>query len=387
MTAFDANGYTEAQVQIRQTVGAFARKEIAPGAEERDGTSRFDYALYRRLGDLGIPGMVFPEELGGSGADNLSFCLAIEEISRVDASLALVMWVGIQGAQTMAHVRDERREAWIERYVGPTVRGEMVGAGAITEPDAGSDTAAIKTKATLDGDEWVLEGSKIFISNAGLENCAFVTPLCRTDEGFGLFLVPKGTPGSRIGPPLRKMGLRSSDTRELWFDSCRIPAANLLGGRGSGRSAVVGVGFALTRVYIASNGIGVASECLDLALRHARSRVAFRRPISQFQYVQAMLVETAVEVEAGRLLRDKACRMHEAGVPYMKEAAMAKLYCTEMAKRAADHAVQVFGGLGFMDETPVSRYYRDVRALTIAEGTSEIQKHIIAREMGCFAAG
>jgi len=302
-------------------------------------------------------------------------------------SLALVMWVGIQGAQTMAHLRDERRGAWLERYVRPTIRGEMVGAGAITEPNAGSDTAAIKTSARLDGDEWVLAGSKIFISNAGLENCGFVTPLCRTDEGFGLFVVPKGTAGYRMGPALRKMGLRSSDTRELWFDGCRIPAENLLGGRGSGRSAVVGGGFALTRVYIASNGVGLASECLDLALRHARSRVAFRRPVAQFQHVQAMLVETAVELEAGRLLRDKACRMHEGSMPYVKEAAMAKLFCTEMAKRAADHAVQIYGGLGFMDETPVSRYYRDVRALTIAEGTSEIQKHIIAREMGCFTAG
>lgn len=381
----DPDGYSEAQLQIQRTVREFARREVAPGAAERDRESRFDYALYRKLGDLGIPGMLFGEDVCGSDAGQVSFCLAIEELSRADVALPLTMWVGIQGAQTLSRLHDDRREGWIEQFVLPTVRGEMVGAGAITEPDAGSDTAALRTSAVLDGDEWVLNGAKIFISNAGLENCGFVTPLCRTDEGFGLFLVPKGTKGYRLGPPLRKMGLRSSDTRELWFDDCRIPATHLLGGRGSGRAAVVGGGFALTRIYIASNGVGAAAECLDLALAHARSRIAFKRSISQFQHVQAMLVETAVELEAGRMLRDKACRMHEAHLPYAKEAAMAKLYCTEMAKRAADHGVQIFGGLGFMDETPVSRFYRDVRALTIAEGTSEIQKHIIAREMGCFS--
>lgn len=380
----DPNGYSEAQLQVQRMVREFARKEIAPGAEERDRTSSFDYALYRRLGDLGITGMLYPAAVGGSEADTLAFCIAIEEISRVDASLGLTLWVGIQGGQTLLRSADDGREAWVEEYVKPVVRGEMVGAGAITEPDAGSDTAAIRTRAVAQGDEWVIDGAKIYISNAGMENCGFVTPLCRTDEGFALFLVPKGTPGYHISPPLRKMGLRSADTRELSFDGCRVPASHLLGGRGSGRAAVVGSGFALTRVYIASNGVGVAAECLDAALEHARSRVAFKRPISQFQYVQGMLVDSAVELEAGRLLRDKAARLHMERLPFTKEAAMAKLYCTEMAKRAADNAVQVFGGMGYMDEAPVSRYYRDVRALTIAEGTSEIQKHIIAREMGCF---
>lgn len=381
----DPNGYNEAQLQVQRTVRDFARKEIAPGAEERDRTSRFDYALYRRMGDLGIPGMLYPAELGGSAADTLSFCLAIDEVSRVDVSLGLTLWVGIQGGQTLLRSAGDGRQSWIDDYVRPIIQGEMVGAGAITEPDAGSDTAAIRTRAVLDGDEWVIDGSKIFISNAGMENCGFVTPLCRTDQGFALFLVPTGTPGYHISPPLRKMGLRSADTRELSFDGCRVPVSHLLGGRGSGRASVVGSGFALTRVYIASNGVGVAAECLDVALAHARSRIAFKRPISQFQYVQGMLVDTAVELEAGRMLRDKAARLQMGSLPFTKEAAMAKLYCTEMAKRAADHAVQVFGGLGFMDEAPVSRYYRDVRALTIAEGTSEVQKHIIARELGCFA--
>ncbi|MDO8615459.1 MAG: acyl-CoA dehydrogenase family protein [Dehalococcoidia bacterium] len=383
----DANGYTEAQLQIQRMVREFSRKEVAPGAEERDRESRFDYELYRRLGGLGLPGMLLPEQFAGSDTDALSFCLALEEMSRVDMSLALTMWVGIQGAQSMAHGTDEQIAAWRGKYIEPTARGEMVSAGAITEPDAGSDTAALKTRAVADGDEWVINGSKIFISNAGLEHCGFAMVLCRTDEGYGIIIVPTGTPGYTMGPPLRKMGLRSSDTRELSFDDCRVPALNLLGGRGSGREAIITGGFYITRLYLGSQAIGVAAECLDLSLAYAKRRIAFKRPIARFEYVQGMLVEMALEVELGRLLRDKACRMHDAHQYYAKEAAMTKLFCTEMAKRAADHAVQVFGGAGYMDETPVSRYYRDIRAATIAEGTSEVQKYIIAREMGCFQDG
>ncbi len=377
--------YTEPQEAIRRTVRDFTRKEIAPGAAERDEASRFDYDLYKRLCGLGVAGMVFPANFGGADTDSLAFCLALEEISRTDMSLALTLWVGVQGAHSMIHGSDEQIAAWRDTYIGPTITGNVVSAGAITEPDAGSDTAALKTRAVLDGDDWVLNGNKIFISNAGLENCAFAMVLCRTDEGFGIVIVPKGTPGYSISSPLRKMGLRSSDTRELSFDDCRVPAMNLLGGRGSGRQAIVAGGFYITRLYLASQAIGLAAECLDLSLAHAKSRVAFKRPIARFQYVQGMLVDMALEIEASRLLRDKTCLMHDAHQYYAKEAAMTKLFCTEAAKRAADSAVQIFGGLGYMDETPVSRYYRDIRAATIAEGTSEVQKHIIARELGCFS--
>ncbi len=377
--------YTEEQEAIRRTVRDFTRKEIAPGAAERDETSQFDYDLYKRLCGLGLAGMVFPAEFGGTDTDTLSFCLALEEISRADMSLALTLWVGVQGAQSMTHAGEEQVAAWRNRYILPTVAGEVLSAGAITEPDAGSDTAALRTRAVLEGNDWVLNGSKIFISNAGLENCAFAMVLCRTDEGFGIVIVPTGTPGYTISPPLRKMGLRSSDTRELSFDDCRVPAINLLGGRGSGRQAIVAGGFYITRLYLASQAIGLAAECLDVSLAHAKSRIAFKRPIARFQYIQGMIVDMALEIEAGRLLRDKACMMHDARQYYAKEAAMTKLFCTEAAKRAADHAVQIFGGLGYMEETPVSRYYRDIRAATIAEGTSEVQKYIIARELGCFS--
>ena len=382
MSAADTHDYDEAQQLIARTVREFARNEVAHGAEERDATSQFDYGLYQRLGDLGVPGMLYPEEVGGSAAGTLAFCLAVEEISRVDMSLGWVLWVGAPGAVSMLRGSQEQRDAWMEPYILPMVRGETVSGGGITEPDAGSDTAGAKTRAVRDGNEWVINGSKIFISNAGMENCAFVSVLARTDDGFGLFIVPSGTPGYTMGSPLKKMGLRSADTRELFFDDCRVPSYHLMGGSGSGRKQVVGSGFALTRIYLASQGVGVAAECLDLALERARTRVAFKRPIGQFQYVQGMLVDMYVELESARMLRDKAARKHDARQPIVREAAVAKLICTESAQRAADSAVQVFGGLGYMDETPVSRYYRDIRAATIAEGTSQIQKHIIARELG-----
>ncbi|MBI5289243.1 MAG: acyl-CoA dehydrogenase family protein [Chloroflexi bacterium] len=380
----DDYGYGEAEQLTYQTVLAFARDRVAPGAAERDRTSAFDYALYGELGALGVPGMLYPESVGGTNASTLAFCLALEAISRVDMSLGWVLWVGAGGARSMLRGSDEQVAAWRERFVLPMVAGETVSAGGITEPDAGSDTAGIRTKAVRDGGEWVLNGSKIFISNAGLEHCAFVTALARTEDGFGLFVLPTGTPGYTMGPPLRKMGLHSADTRELSFADCRIPAYHLLESGGGGRQQVVGSGFALTRVYLASQAVGLAGECFDLSLEHARGRVAFKRKIGQFQHVQAMLVDMYLGLETGRLLRDRAARMSDARIPYIKEAALAKLHCTEMAKRAADMAVQVFGGLGYMDDTPVSRYYRDIRAATIAEGTSEIQKHIIAREIGAL---
>lgn len=380
------SGYTEEQVAIQRVVREFTRNEIGPGAAERDRTSSFDYALYRRLGDLGLTGMLFPDEWGGSDADSLSFCLALQEVSRMDMALGMTLWVGVIGARSIVSGGSEEQKArWRDGWVMPIVRGDAVSAGGITEPDAGSDTAAIRTTARLRGDEWEINGSKIFITNAGLEHCVFVMVLCRNAEGgFELILVPKGAPGFTMGPALAKMGLRSSDTRELFFDDCRVPAGNRLGAAGGGRRSVVGYGFHLTRLYLASQAIGLAQECFDLALAHAKGRSAFGRPIAHFQHVQGMLVDMAMELELARLLRDRACRLHDADEPYAKEAAMTKLFSTEMAKRVADHAIQIFGGLGYMDASPVSRYYRDIRAATIAEGTTEIQKHIIARELGCL---
>jgi butyryl-CoA dehydrogenase len=312
--------------------------------------------------------------------------LALQEVGRIDLSLSWTLFVAPVGAyQILALGTDEQKEQWIERWVIPVARGEAVTSGAITEPDAGSDTRNIKTTARLDGDEWVINGSKAFITNAGLDINAFVSVLCRGEGrgggGFDTILVPKGAPGYSIMPAYKKMGLRSCDTRELVFEDCRVPALNRIGSAGKGRGGIVR-GFFAARIMLASTALGLAEECLALAREHACQRRAFKRPIAAHQHVQGMLSEMAMNVELSRLIRDKSARLFMEGREHAKEAAMAKWFCCETAKRAADNAVQIFGGMGFMDECAVSRYYRDIRAATIADGTTEIQKHIIAREMG-----
>jgi len=379
--------YDDEQEAIRRTVREFARKEVAPEAAERDATGSFDYGLYRKLGELGVPGLLFPEDYGGGGADLLTFCLALEEVARVDLSLAWTVAVAPAGAQQIvASGTEEQKAMWAEPWVLPVARGEAVTAAAITEPDAGSDTAAIRTRAVLDGDEWVINGSKAFITNAGLENNLFASVLCLTDpeaRRFDTIIVPREAPGYRIMPAYRKMGLRSCDTRELAFEDCRVPAIHRIGSAGGGRGRILR-GFYTARIVLASTGLGLAEECFDIALAYAKERRTFGRALVQHQYVQGMLTEMALNNELSRLIRDKAARQSDQGEPHGKEAAMAKWFCCESAKRAADLAVQIFGGMGFMDECPASRYYRDIRAATIADGTTEIQRYIVAREMGFF---
>ncbi|MFI5398540.1 MAG: acyl-CoA dehydrogenase family protein [Candidatus Binatia bacterium] len=379
--------YTEEQQAIRRTVREFARHEVAPGAAERDATGKFDYQLFRRLGELGIIGMLLPKECGGSETDLLSFCLALEELARVDIALSWSVFVSLAGAHSIAVLgTPEQKALWMETLVKPVIRGEATTAAGITEPDAGSDNSRMRTRAVLHGDEWVINGSKIFITNAGLENCLGVLLLCVTGpetHSFDTIFVPTGAPGYRIGPPLRKMGLRSSDTRELFFDDCRVPAINRIGIYGEGLDRIL-TGFFTARVMIASTALGLAEECLDLASAQAKQRQAFGRSISRFQYVQGMLTDMALNIELGRLIRDKAAHMHREGKIFFKEAAMCKWFVTEMAKQAADSAVQIFGGMGCMDDCAVSRYYRDIRASTIGEGTTEIQRYVVAREMGLF---
>jgi short/branched chain acyl-CoA dehydrogenase len=376
--------YSDEQESIRRTVREFARNEIAPGAAERDATGEFDYKLYEGLGELGVPGLTLPPEYGGAGADFLTFCLAVEEVARVDLSLAWTLTAAPIGAQQIVALGTEEQKAmWSEAWLTPVVRGQAVTASAITEPTAGSDTARLQTRALLDGDEWVINGSKAFITNAGLENNVIATVLCLTDSKtrrFDIIVVPNDAPGYRIMPPYRKMGLRSSDTRDLAFEDCRVPAINRIGAPGDGHSRTVS-GLLTPRIAVASMALGVAEECFDVASAYARTRLAFGRPIVANQYVQGMLVEIALNIELGRLIRDKAARLLDQNRSDAREVAMAKWFCCESAKKAADYAVQIFGGTGFMDECPVSRYYRDVRAVTIADGTTEIQKRIVAREM------
>ncbi len=376
--------YTEEQEATRKMVREFAERELAPGAEERDRTGRFDYALYHRLGELGICGMRYPEEYGGSNTDFLTWCLALEEIGRVDMSLSWTLFVGMAVAgMILDQGTEEQIEMWKDKWVIPVVKGEAIGAGAITEPGAGSDTRGIQTTAVLDGDEWVINGTKAFITNPGLDICTVVSVVCLTDREtrqFDTILVPTGTRGYKIMPPYRKMGLRSSYTAELVFDDCRVPVINRLGVAGTGRARTV-AGLATGRVCLSSTALGLHRACLEQALNYAKTRIAFRRPIFEFQHVQAMLVDVALDLELSRMIRDKAATLIDQNKPHMKEAAMAKYFCCESAIKAAHYAVQIHGAIGYMDECPVSRYYRDIRAATIADGTTEIQKWIIAREL------
>ncbi|HEX7409350.1 MAG TPA: acyl-CoA dehydrogenase family protein [Candidatus Binatia bacterium] len=377
--------YTEQQEAVRRTVREFARKEVAPGAAERDATGQFDYKLFKRVGEIGVTGMLFPEELGGSNTDLLTYCLALEEIARVDMALSWTTFVSLAVASTVASLGTPEQQAlWTDSIVKPVIRGDATTGAAITEPEAGSDNSRMKTRAVLDGDEWVINGSKVFITNAGLANCLGVLVLCRTEGegwGFDTIFVPTGTPGYKIGSAYKKMGLRSSDTRQLFFEDCRVPKINRMGGAGTGMDRILS-GFFIGRVIIASSALGLGEECLAIAAEYAKQRVAFKRPIAKFQYVQGMLTDMALNMELGRLIRDKAARLHADGKVFAKEAAMAKWFITETAKQAADHAVQIFGGMGCMDECPASRYYRDIRASTIGEGTTEIQRYVVAREMG-----
>ena len=374
--------YTEHQEAIRKMVRDFAVKEVAPGAEERDRTGEFDYQLYRRLGELGVTGIMAPEEYGGSDAGYLAWNLAIEELARVDASLTLTAFVGSSAVGLLRTATDEQKEKWADKWLLPIMRAEAVAAGAITEPDAGSDTRAIKTRAVLDGDEWVVNGSKTYITNAGLDNCVFVMVVCLTDKegmGFSNVIVPTGTPGYTIMPKFRKMGIRSSDTRELHFDNCRVPAMNLQGMGGAGRHYIVNEAFVTGRITTATVAMGIHQACLDESLTYAQQRVAFGKPIYSFQYVQGMMVDMYVDLEISRMLRDKLSLLVEQGELPLVEAAMLKYFGCDAAVKAADSAVQIHGALGYMDECPVSRYYRDVRWVNIGDGTSQIQKMIIAR--------
>lgn len=379
--------YTEEQEAIRRVAREFARKEVAPAAEERDRTGQFDYKLYRRLGDLGFIGMLMPKEVGGSEADALSYWLVLEEIARVDMSLSWAMMSALAFAGPVATMgTPEQKVRWIESLVKPALRGEATTCMGITEPDAGSDNSRIRTRAVRDGNEWVINGQKTFITGAGLDICRGVLAVCVTDSEtrrYDQIFIPTGTPGYRIGPPLRKMGLRASDTRELFFEDVRVPLDHALAMEGEGLARIL-YSLGMGRIQFASTCLGLAEECLELATAYAKQRVAFGRAIARFQYVQGMLTEMALNVHLGRLIRDHAARLYLAGKPFFKEASMCKWFVSEMAKKVADDAVQIFGGMGFMDECSVSRYYRDIRASTIGEGTTQIQRHVIAREMGLF---
>ncbi|HCP61396.1 MAG TPA: acyl-CoA dehydrogenase [Actinobacteria bacterium] len=377
--------FTTEQEQFRQAVREFANEVIAPRAEEMDRLEEFPLDIVKQMGQMGLFGIPFPEEYGGQGADFTTLCLAIEELARVDSSMAITLeaGVGLGANPIFAEGTEEQKQKWLV----PMCRGEMLGAFGLTEPGGGSDAGSTLTTAKLDGGEWVINGSKAFITNSGTDITGLVTITAVTgerDDGrkeVSAIIVPSNTPGFEVGKSYRKLGWHASDTHELSFADCRVPEENLLGEQGKGFA-----NFLRTlddgRIAIAALGVGLAQGCLDESVKYANERQAFGRPIGAFQGLQFKIADIKVMVETARLATYKAAWLRDEGRPYKAEASLAKLYSSEIAVTCAREAVQIHGGYGFMEEYPVARYYRDSKVLEIGEGTSEVQRILIARDLG-----
>ena len=365
---------------LRRTVREFAEGEVAPVAEELDRTHAIPYDLIAKLGALNLMGIPFPEEYGGAGGDTLAYTLTVEELTRVDSSVAITLCahtsLGTQPVYLFG--TEEQRRAWMPRLCS----GEVLGAFGLTEAEGGSDAANTKTRARRDGDDWVIDGAKQFITNAGTDISGLVTITALTaDKEITNFLVPNGTSGYEQGEPYRKMGWHASDTRPLTFTDCRVGGESLLGTPGRGLAQFLQV-LEIGRIGVAAMGLGLAQGALDQALAYAKQRRAFGRPISQFQSIQAKLADMSTEIEASRLLVYRAALLKDAGRPFGLAAAQAKLKTGRLAVRCAEEAVQIHGGYGYIEEYPVCRMYRDAKILTIGEGTDEIQQMVIARGLG-----
>ena len=371
---------TDEQRAIQSLARDFADGEVAPVAVELDRDKRFPYELVERLGGLGLMGVPYPEEYGGGGADTLSYALVVEELGRADQSVGITLaaHTSLGTWPIYAFGSDAQREEWLPQLCS----GSRLGAFGLTEPEAGSDAANARTTARLDDGEWIIDGAKQFITNAGTEVSGCVTITARTGEDeISNLIVPSGTPGYETGEPYRKMGWHASDTRPLAFDSARVPEENLLGARGAGFRQ-----FLQTldggRISVSALALGCAQRCLDEALAYARERRAFGQPVSKFQAIQVKLADLATELEAARLLTYKAALEKDSGRTFSLTAAQAKLKTGRLAVRAAEEAVQIHGGYGYIEEYPVCRFYRDAKILTIGEGTDEVQQMVIARALG-----
>jgi short-chain 2-methylacyl-CoA dehydrogenase len=373
---------TDEQEQMRALVREFAEEVVAPGAAERDEHETFPLEIVRAMAEIGLFAVPLPPEYGGLGADAVTWALVIEELGRVDSSVAVTLSVtsGLAGGMIARHGTDEQKRRWLPRVA----TGEILGSFGLTEPSGGSDVRALRTTARLADGAWTIDGSKSFITNSGTPISGFVVVACRTDEGphdVSTVIVPSDSAGLVVGPPYRKMGWRSSDTHEISFQGCRVPEDHLLGERGHGlRQCLSSLDDG--RIAIAAMSVGLAQACLDASLAYAGERAAFGRPIGAYEAVAFPMADMQVAIASARLLTYRAAWLKDQGRSYAAEAAAAKLSASIVANRCARDAVQIHGGYGFTEDFPVARYYRDAKVLEIGEGTNEILRMVLARDLG-----
>jgi alkylation response protein AidB-like acyl-CoA dehydrogenase len=372
---------TENQTLIRDTIRDFAQKKIKPKVMEWDEAQIFPMEIFRELGELGFMGIIFPEEYGGAGLGYVEFVIIIEELGIVDPSISLS--VAAHNGLCTNHIFRFGNDAQKKKYLPDLVSGKKVGAWGLTESSSGSDAAAMKSIAEKKGNKYILNGSKTFITHGGSGETAVVTAITNKEagkKGISAFILEKGMPGFIAGKKENKLGMRASETVQLTFENCEVPAENLLGEEGMGfiNSMQILEG---GRISIAAVSLGVAQGCLDASLKYSQERVQFGKPLSAFQATQFKLAEMKTNIEAARLLTMRAAKMKDDGLPNIREAAMAKLFASEIAEKASSEAVQIHGGYGYVKDYPVEKYYRDVKLLTIGEGTSEIQRIVIARDL------
>jgi len=371
---------SEEQELLRRTVREFAEGRVDPLAAELDRESRFPYELVTAMAELGLMGIPIPEEYGGAGADTVSYAIAVEELTRVDSSVAITMAAHTSLGTMPIYLfgDDAQKQEWLPRLAS----GEGLAAFGLTEPNAGSDAGATRTRAELHDGKWVVNGSKMFITNAGTEISACVTiTACTGDDEISNIIVPNGTQGYDISPPMHKLGWRASDTRELSFKECSVPEGNLLGPRGRGFAQFMEI-LDGGRISVAAMGVGLAQGAYDLAYAYAQQRQQFGRPIAKFQAVQFQLADMSTEIEAGRQLVYRAAWLKDQGKPFGLAAAQAKLYTGLLSNRVVNAALQIHGGYGFTEEFAISRFFRDQKILEIGEGTNEVQRMVIAKQLG-----
>jgi alkylation response protein AidB-like acyl-CoA dehydrogenase len=372
---------TDDQALLRRTLREFAEGEIAPGASDRDENARFPSELIPKLAEHGLLGIMVPEKYGGAGYDALSATIILEEVARVDAAVALL--VGSHNSLCAGHILAVGNEEQKRRYLGPLARGEKLGAWALTEPGSGSDAGALRSRAVLKGECWVLNGDKQFItqgSTAGTYVVMASTDPSQDTKGISAFIVGRETPGLHIGKLEKKLGVRASDTAALHFDNMCVPKENLLGSLNQAFKDVLAI-LSAARIGMAAMAVGIAQGALDEALRYAKQRRQFGKPILEYEAIQFMLADMATEIDAARLLTWKAAMLRDAGQPFRRVASEAKLYASEMAVRSTSKAIQIHGGYGYLKDSPVERFYRDAKLCEIGEGTSEVQRMVIARDL------